>query len=264
MSVGNESIYELIPKPAVQEEKKPLYRSRHDPLAPPTASTFGRSVASATLETNVGGETTFEPAHPHKGPHAHFGPKVSQKPHPKNFVKKKKQQLPKKGRFVYSDMKKPPLPKASEGPAPSMGTQPVNFIKANATAVIGAAPPAGAEAPVNFLNKPDFGKVPAYLGQVKQQVSMETQLVQTMMNAQQESKTAGPKMRQLSEEERQVLLGNLKKKWDEINKLYQGCTHIIALDSRSKIVRKEQYERELAELEVAIERLSKKYVFVED
>jgi len=183
----------------------------------------------------------------------------------KKFKKKNKRELPKKARFVYNDVKKPPLPKPVEEPATRDVKPSTNFIKFNTTAAVNSNAKRPTDHHINFLNKPDFGKVPAYLNDVKEEMSKEEQLVKTMMAQHAEEKSkAQPKMRQLSEDERQQLLSNLKAKWEQINKLYQGCTHIIALDSRSKIQRKEQYERELAELERAIERLSKKFVFVED
>jgi len=266
MSVGDESIYDLIPRPPPEQVKAPLYRSKHDPNLPPTASTFGHAVASQATETNVGGDPNFDVvAHPHHSRHAVFGPKTSQKPDPTKFVKKSKSALPKKGRFVYSDTQKPPLPKAAGDPGPTSPKPTKNYVRANATAVIGAMPAPREERDVNFFHKHEYGQVPTYLGAVKQEMKKEDDLVQrTLAETQAAAQRNQPKMRPLGEDERQQLLASLKKKWEEVNKLYQGCTHVIALDSRSKIAKKEQYERELSELEMAIDRLSKKYVFVED
>jgi hypothetical protein len=267
MSVDTgESVYDLIPPPPTRDIKGPIFRSKHDPTAPPTCSTFGRSTAATCLVTNAGGDTKSDPkAHPWKTEHSSFGPKNPDKANPKKFVKKQKRELPKKGRFVYHDAKKPPIPKPTEEPAQRDIQQPKNFIKMNTTAALNASPKRAEDRSINFLQKPDYGKVPGYLNDVKQEIQRETHLVQQIMSQHQETKSRDvPKMRQLSEDERLQLLGNLKAKWEEINKLYQGCTHIIALDSRSKIQKKEQYERELADLERAIERLSKKFVFVED
>ena len=48
-AIISESIYNLIPKPLSEEPRKKLYRSRYDPNAPLTGSTFGLHGTTATV-----------------------------------------------------------------------------------------------------------------------------------------------------------------------------------------------------------------------
>jgi hypothetical protein len=73
-----------------------------------------------------------------------------------------------------------------------------------------------------------------------------------------------PQLRQLPEDERLMLIEDLKTKWDDVNKKYQLGSHQTALDTIGKIRRKEQFEQELKDLESAIQKLSKSPVFVQD
>ena len=60
---------------------------------------------------------------------------------------------------------------------------------------------------------------------------------------------------QLPEEERQQLLRHLKGKWASINSAYQKMT--FTLDTPAKQKRKEQYERQLAEIEKDVKTLER-------
>jgi len=50
-----ESIYNLLPKEYVAPPKGPLYRSKHNPYVPPTATTFGLKGTGHPKVANVGG-----------------------------------------------------------------------------------------------------------------------------------------------------------------------------------------------------------------
>lgn len=65
----------------------------------------------------------------------------------------------------------------------------------------------------------------------------------------------------MSEEERQALLAGLKKRWVDVKR--QIGTISLHIDIESIRMRKEDMERELAEIENAMEKLSKKVVLVE-
>jgi hypothetical protein len=54
------------------------------------------------------------------------------------------------------------------------------------------------------------------------------------------------------------LLAALKKKWEAVNGVFQTITHQTVLDTKGKVRRKEQSEKELTQLEKDIARLSKK------
>ena len=53
MEVKTESIYNLIPKPKKEEKKKPIYRSKYDPKAPLTGSTFGLHGTTVTVGKGI-------------------------------------------------------------------------------------------------------------------------------------------------------------------------------------------------------------------
>jgi hypothetical protein len=53
----------------------------------------------------------------------------------------------------------------------------------------------------------------------------------------------------MSEEERNELIAALKKKWEIVHKEYQEITHIQKIDTIGKKNKKENCEKELAQLE---------------
>jgi hypothetical protein len=67
----------------------------------------------------------------------------------------------------------------------------------------------------------------------------------------------------LPDEERQELISSLKKKWEIVHKEYQRATHVQKLDTVGLVRRKENCEKELAQLEKDIEKLSKNFIFVD-
>ena len=67
----------------------------------------------------------------------------------------------------------------------------------------------------------------------------------------------------LSQEEVQEIREGLKRKWNEINHQYQMMTHVRLIDTTGLKRRKEDYERQLSEIEQDIKKLNKAYIFVE-
>ena len=55
----------------------------------------------------------------------------------------------------------------------------------------------------------------------------------------------------------------LKQKWDEVNREYQKKTYVRLVDTTGSKRRKEDYEKELADIEADIKKLNKLYVFVD-
>jgi len=53
MNVATESIYNLIPKPKQHAQKKAIYRSKYDPKAPLTGSTFGLHGTTVTVGKGI-------------------------------------------------------------------------------------------------------------------------------------------------------------------------------------------------------------------
>lgn len=56
MSVTSESIFNLIPKAQKLPEKKDIYRSKYDPKAPLTGSTFGLHGTTVTVGKGINDE----------------------------------------------------------------------------------------------------------------------------------------------------------------------------------------------------------------
>lgn len=67
----------------------------------------------------------------------------------------------------------------------------------------------------------------------------------------------------LDEQERNELIAALKKKWEVVHKEYQTLTHKGKLDTLGIKNKKESCEKELAQLEKDIAKLSKNFIFVD-
>jgi len=262
-----ESIYTLIPEPLRQEERAPMHRSKYPHDTPPTGSTFGASTAAQILATNVAGN--YEPqnlVHPHKLTGGSLGPKSVHSSDTTKFLKRKQKNgsLPSPQAFRYGDKRKPAVVKRTEAPS-LKPRQSKNYIAENAVSNITAEPKVPESREIRYVTKPEYGKKPAYLEAVKQEISAEKDYIREIVQKEREEQMRSqPKMRLLPEEERERLLTNLKRKWEVVNKQYQEMTHIVALDTIGKVRRKEEYETQLQQIEKSIEKLSKKYVFVHD
>lgn len=67
----------------------------------------------------------------------------------------------------------------------------------------------------------------------------------------------------LPDDERHELIEALKKKWEVVHREYQTLTHKGKLDTLGIKNKKENCERELAQLEKDISKLSKNFIFVD-
>jgi len=109
----------------------------------------------------------------------------------------------------------------------------------------------------NYLAKADYGKVPEYLGQVKEEIRRENQMIDAyvteLSGGRAEEKDS---MELMDEGERLSLLRALKAKWDAVNSKYQRMCHQTKLDTMGKIKRKETFEKELDALEADIKLLA--------
>jgi hypothetical protein len=178
-----------------------------------------------------------------------------------------------------------------------------DFVVHNAVEAILAVPrPRGRDVD-DWLAKPDYGKIPEYLSVVKSHIAAEHEFVQRMLDQRQvrdltsgrgvckcvcavcespaatalaaaaplqmeEEAAAGTATRELSQEERDRLLDDLKSKWAEVNKAYQTITfrNISTHNSTLGEIRfKESCEQQMDTLERDIKRLSVKApIFVVD
>jgi len=158
--------------------------------------------------------------------------------------------------------------KAAQGHTGSRG-QPRNFIAENTLRAVKLRPPAPVvrEADVDYTKKATFGKVPAYLDTVRDNIAREKEYIAHMMATRASAQHAAtqrqaPQVVPMPEEERQALLADLKRKWEQVNTQYQRMTHIVNLDTTGKVRRKEECEQQLQQLEKSIEKLSKRNVYV--
>lgn len=134
-----------------------------------------------------------------------------------------------------------------------------NFITANAVEAILTVPqaPEVKEAP-DYLKKEDYGKVPEYLAQVKDEIKQENELIDRFVAQQMMEYEDAPELcDEMDEEERAVLIEKLKTKWDAVNKRYQVlCMHTM-FEGHSKI-KKENFEKELDGIEADLAKLTTK------
>jgi len=267
-----ETIYNLIPQAQTKIRKPPMYRSGHDPKLPPTGSTFGTSGSSKLPGGNVG---AVQPKSRMVGPaHKGFGaPLGAAKPDPNRFLKKKSgpstiETSDKPSPFIrQAGGGKPAVP--SQADKPVMGLQSTkNYVTANAVEAILAVPGHRArinQQPPQYRNKVDYGRIPAYLDDVKGEIQHENEMIENYMRAQ-----AGPEDmggeggEQLHMGEVDELVDALKTKWDVVNAKYQKMCHMVKLDTIGKVRRKEAMENELLQLEKDIEKLEGRDVVVAD
>merc|ERR1712185_616190 len=78
--------------------------------------------------------------------------------------------------FKYTDKTKPELPDKRDVPVMGIKTS-KNFITANAVEAILQVPKAIEHGELNYMKKEDFGKVPSYLLEVKEEVRRENEMI---------------------------------------------------------------------------------------
>ncbi len=159
--------------------------------------------------------------------------------------------------FKYSDRVKAPLP--DKGDVPVMGIKTSkNFITANAVEAILQVPKAIEHGELNYMKKEDFGKVPSYLVEVKEEIRRENEMIDKYVKEQMGHVEEVPdRYEEISDQERTALIDALKAKWDSVNSKYQKITHLVLLDTAGQVRRKCDYESELTSLENDIEKLSR-------
>ena len=109
-----------------------------------------------------------------------------------------------------------------------------------------------------YKTKVDYGKVPAYLSDVKAEIERENDMIESYIKAQEpQDEEAGDVGEVMTAEERDALVDQLKTKWDAVNAKYQKMTHNVNLDTVGKVKRKESMEKELKQLEADIGKLEK-------
>ena len=162
-------------------------------------------------------------------------------------------------KFTRPDLgsKKAPLPKKGEKPVMGLRTD-KNFITANAVDSILRVPSLPVEQTADFINKPDFGKVPEYLREVKAEIKHENDMIDNFVKSQMAGYDDIPEMVvEMDENEREELILKLKTKWDAVNKKYQVLTMHTMFEGHRKDM-KEKFEKELNAIEADLSKLSMK------
>jgi len=275
-----ESIYNLIPQPQVQVQKEQRYKSKYDPRAKPAGSTFCTNGTSALPGAGLGQlDATNGPG---SGQHmatanmGTFGSALGRaKPNPSSFIRKGERTgkgadpRNKPASYIRPDV----APKKTQVPArddrPVMGLQSTkNYVTANAVEAILAVPGNRAaiveQQPV-YRTKVDYGKVPAYLGDVKEEIHRENEMIENYLKSQEEPEydDQNETGEVMNGNERDMLVDALKTKWDVVNAKYQKICHMVKLDTIGKVRRKEAMENELIQLEKDIERLENRQVIIQ-
>lgn len=135
-----------------------------------------------------------------------------------------------------------------------------NYVLANAVENMLAPAKKPPPPPPLATAKPDFGKVPAYLTDVKARLAAEKQAEEDRRAAAAAAAEAASGLRQLSEEERLELLGQLQSKWQAVNSAYMRLPLVCDTDPKKR--RKEAHEAELTQLEQDIATLNRSPVWI--
>ena len=155
--------------------------------------------------------------------------------------------------------RKEPVPRPHERPVLGLHTA-KNFVTANAVEAILQVPAVRYSEEPDYMAKQDYGKVPAYLSQVKEEIKRENEMIDQYV--QEQMGLAGHAVEdpgvEMDPEERQQIILALKKKWDHTNRQYQLCT----AQGRLPLVRRQGPEARgledtLKQLEADIAKLEK-------
>ena len=87
-----------------------------------------------------------------------------------------------------------------------------------------AAPKVRDNGGADFRKTANYGKVPAYLSEVQDQIARERELIQDMLAAETAGDEDYDEVSELSDAERGALIKALKQKWDAVNAQYQLIT----------------------------------------
>lgn len=266
-----ESIYNIIPPKPIEQEKPPMYRSKHQGTIFPTASTFVTKGTTNPAVANLGGDTEGKPV-PDKSSRSHGQVPGSYRNDPNDYMKKgtktgKVATLAEAKRTNPDILKpsklqaqhRPSVPRHDEAPVMNLVTS-KNFIVANAVETILAAPKKVSQGAKDYLHKEDYGKVPKYLKHIKKDIESEEQYIRALEQQREEMNQS--QVRPLEESERLSLIEGLKAKWEQVNTEYQATTHLTKLDTIGKTKRKEKYEAELSQIEKDIEKLNRQNIVV--
>ena len=186
-----------------------------------------------------------------------FGPREGEPGRSQTLAQSAKALMDGSSTFKYEDGRRPPVPSKDDKPVYGIKTS-KNFITANAVEAILQVPRTIPTVDLNYLKKEDFGKVPGYLTQVKEEIARENEMISKYVKEQLGEYDAEPThYEEMDENDRASLVLALKNKWDKVNAQYQKITHLVHLDTTGQIRRKERFEKELQEIENDIQKLER-------
>ena len=107
-----------------------------------------------------------------------------------------------------------------------------------------------------YIEKADYGKVPEYLSDVKAAIEEEKTMMREILSEQKTEDEDEPKLRVMTQEEKEELLYKLKLKWDSVNKEFQNMAHLVQLDTMNKRKKKENMEKTLEAIEKMVKKLT--------
>lgn len=268
-----ETIYNIIPPKVMEQEKQPMYKSKHSGTIPPTASTFHNKGTTHPGTSNLSGQTQGKPVADTSGRTMGKVPGASRND-PNDYMTggaktEKVATLAEVRRTAPHKLKpsnvaprqKPAVPRHDDHSPPHNLVSSKNFIVSNAVEVILAQPKKTTSGAKDYLNKEDYGKTPKYLTHIKKDMEDEFQYIKSLQEQQQEMQRS--RVKPMEEEERLQLIEGLKSRWEKVNTDYQAMTHLTTLDTVGKIKKKEKYEAELSQIEKDIERLNKRNIVVD-
>jgi len=245
----SESIYNLIPREYSALEKQPIYKPQKSASGVVPNSTFGCKGSTRPLGAGV---VTKKDGALYGPPKPEFGLKTQTLSSPGGRTTASYPDSPK-----YDFEKRPGVPRRDEKPIMGITTS-KNYVTANAVEAILQVPKQTGSPKLNYMKKEDFGKVPEYLSQVKEEIKRENEMIERYVKEQMGEIERPPEMlEEMDEYERQSLIRLLKNKWQAVNSEYQKITHLVLLDTTGQVRRKETFENQLTQLEKDIERLEK-------
>jgi hypothetical protein len=255
-----ESIYTLVPHVPAAAQKGKMHRSKFDPSAAPSYSTFPRKEGAR-------GQGEGSASMLYAGRSGAMGRDVGPEVDPKRFLKShssKKDKLPPPQPFQRPQVAptKPGVPARDDKPVMGLMTE-KNFVHGNAVdAVCAPARHRGAKEEENPVTRKDFGKAPSYLTRMKAQVDSEKTMLAESHSREAEYHASMKEqfVRPVPEDEKEELIAALRVRWEEKHRQYHSLP--FAQDTAMSIARKEGIERELKEIEGALAKLSKKVVVV--
>ncbi|CRH01258.1 conserved Plasmodium protein, unknown function [Plasmodium relictum] len=260
MKLEEDNAYNIIKKSEEKKIKKILYKSKHDPNVLPSYSTFNLKGKRYNI-SNVTG-ILIKKEEKQKSltdlKNSYNDNKKILKKGEKNKMIPSLNEMKKINPTVLTVKNKKkkfkdPLPDRNDVPLMNLREE-IDYIYDNAVQIINAKPEEKKKKhgkvllDENPLDKKDYGKVSPYLIKIKNELKEKENLKkQDIIDEEKITKEV--------EEKRNILLIELKNKYNEINKEYLKISHVIDVNSVRKLKKKENYEKQLNQLEKDIQKL---------